>query len=115
MAAETIEIPLVIGGREVRTGKTLKQVAPHEHGRVLAVCHQAAFGDELLIREQHGVAGDLQRGGQPAACRQARTGREKAGQDGVAQAVVEHLLARQRLRPWRGEQPVEFHRGSMVG
>ncbi|GMU65941.1 MAG: 1-pyrroline-5-carboxylate dehydrogenase [Acidobacteriota bacterium] len=41
MAAETIEIPLVIGGREIRTGNTLKQLAPHEHGRVLAVCHQA--------------------------------------------------------------------------
>src|SRR5689334_23149231 len=36
MASETIEIPLIIGGREIRTGRTEKSVMPHEHGHVLA-------------------------------------------------------------------------------
>jgi len=41
MLGETIDIPLVIGGREVRTGKTIDQVCPHEHGHKLATAHQA--------------------------------------------------------------------------
>ncbi len=39
--AETIEIPLIIGGREVRTGNLGRCVCPHEHGHVLAEFHQA--------------------------------------------------------------------------
>jgi 1-pyrroline-5-carboxylate dehydrogenase len=41
MAGEEIEIPLVIGGREVRTGNTEVQVMPHDHGHVLARYHKA--------------------------------------------------------------------------
>ncbi len=41
MLAEEVEIPLVIGGREVRTGVTAKAVCPHDHGHVLATYHQA--------------------------------------------------------------------------
>ena len=41
MAAEKIEIPLIIGGREIRTGKTEKSVMPHDHGHVLAEYHLA--------------------------------------------------------------------------
>jgi len=41
MLAETVDIPLLIGGREVRTGKTLKAICPHDHRHVLAHCHQA--------------------------------------------------------------------------
>jgi 1-pyrroline-5-carboxylate dehydrogenase len=41
MAAEKIEIPLLIGGREVRTGKTRKVVMPHAHREVLAEFHLA--------------------------------------------------------------------------
>ncbi|RMF70705.1 MAG: L-glutamate gamma-semialdehyde dehydrogenase [Acidobacteria bacterium] len=41
MRAETLEIPCVIGDREVRTGRILEQVLPHDHGHVLARCHQA--------------------------------------------------------------------------
>ena len=40
-AAEEIEIPLIIGGREVRTGKTAKVVMPCEHRHVLATYHLA--------------------------------------------------------------------------
>jgi 1-pyrroline-5-carboxylate dehydrogenase len=41
MSGEEIEIPLVIGGREVRTGKTRTAVMPHDHGHVLARYHLA--------------------------------------------------------------------------
>ena len=36
----TIEIPLIIGGKEVKTGKLGKVVMPTEHGHVLAIYHQ---------------------------------------------------------------------------
>lgn len=39
--ATQIEIPLVIGGREVRTGVTAQCVIPHDHGHVLATYHVA--------------------------------------------------------------------------
>ena len=39
-SSEQIEIPLVIGGREVRTGKTAKAVMPHKHEHVLATWHK---------------------------------------------------------------------------
>ena len=39
--AEQIEIPLIIGGREVRSGNTGTQVCPHDHGHVLATYHKA--------------------------------------------------------------------------
>ena len=38
---DRIEIPLIIGGREVRTGNLGKVVLPHDHKHVLATCHQA--------------------------------------------------------------------------
>src|SRR4029453_10161841 len=41
MAAERIEIPLVIGGREIRTGRTAQAVMPHDHSHVLADYHLA--------------------------------------------------------------------------
>src|SRR6187455_1364528 len=41
MAAEKIEIPLIIGGREIRTGKLEKSVMPHDHSHVLAEYHVA--------------------------------------------------------------------------
>jgi 1-pyrroline-5-carboxylate dehydrogenase len=37
----TAEIPLLIGGKEVRTGTTLPAIEPHDHSRVLAQVHQA--------------------------------------------------------------------------
>ncbi|MCU0363503.1 MAG: L-glutamate gamma-semialdehyde dehydrogenase [Bacteroidales bacterium] len=36
-----VDIPLVIGGKEIRTGNTLKVVMPTDHGHILAHCHQA--------------------------------------------------------------------------
>src|SRR5437868_14325699 len=41
MSAERIEIPLVIGGKQVRTGHTHEVRVPHRHSHVLAVAHEA--------------------------------------------------------------------------
>ena len=40
MAGSQIEIPLIIGGEEIRTGNTATSVMPHDHGHVLATYHQ---------------------------------------------------------------------------
>ena len=45
MLAEDVEIPLVIGGREVRTGKTAQAICPHDHQQVLATYHQAGAAE----------------------------------------------------------------------
>ena len=36
-----VEIPLIIGGKEVRTGKMGKVVMPHDHQHILGECHLA--------------------------------------------------------------------------
>ena len=36
-----LDIPLIIGGKEIRTGNTGKVVMPHDHGHVLAIYHKA--------------------------------------------------------------------------
>ena len=41
MAGEKLDIPLVIGGKEVRTGRTAQAVMPHDHKHVLADYHLA--------------------------------------------------------------------------
>ena len=41
LSQKEIEIPLIIGGKEVRTGDTGKCIMPHNHGHVLATFHQA--------------------------------------------------------------------------
>ncbi len=41
MANEVVDIPLIIGGEEVRTGDTAQVVMPHDHGHVLANYHRA--------------------------------------------------------------------------
>ena len=45
MLAEEIEIPIIIGGKEVRTGDTAKAVCPHDHRHVLATYHQAGAAE----------------------------------------------------------------------
>jgi 1-pyrroline-5-carboxylate dehydrogenase len=42
VSAEPVEIPVLIGGREVRTGDTVEVVMPHAHRKVLALAHQAS-------------------------------------------------------------------------
>ena len=41
MRQETIDIPLIIGGKEVRTGRTGQCIEPHARGNVLATYHKA--------------------------------------------------------------------------
>ena len=41
MAAETVDIPMVIGGTEVRTGDTAQAIMPHNHHHVLGNWHRA--------------------------------------------------------------------------
>lgn len=40
-SSEVIEIPLIIGGKEIRTGNTDKVVMPHDHQHTLAIYHKA--------------------------------------------------------------------------
>ncbi|MGW8268376.1 MAG: L-glutamate gamma-semialdehyde dehydrogenase, partial [Longimicrobiales bacterium] len=48
MAGEVVDIPLIIGGEEIRTGNTGKVVMLHDHGHVLATYHKA--GPEEIQR-----------------------------------------------------------------
>jgi len=41
MAAETVDIPIIIGGKEIRTGATERVVMPHKHSHVLGNYHKA--------------------------------------------------------------------------
>jgi 1-pyrroline-5-carboxylate dehydrogenase len=45
MAGSQVEIPLVIDGRDVRTGSTAQAVMPHRHSHVLATFHQAGTAE----------------------------------------------------------------------
>jgi 1-pyrroline-5-carboxylate dehydrogenase len=45
MAAERVDIPVIIGGREIRTGRTASTVMPHAHAHVLADYHKATAQD----------------------------------------------------------------------
>ena len=42
MAAEKVDIPLLIGGKEVKTGNCARSVMPHDHQHVLADYHKAS-------------------------------------------------------------------------
>ncbi len=41
LSGQTLDIPLIIGGEEIRTGDTDNCVMPHKHGQVLATYHKA--------------------------------------------------------------------------
>jgi 1-pyrroline-5-carboxylate dehydrogenase len=41
MSSEKVDIPVIIGGREIRTGRTERTVMPHDHQHVLAEWHVA--------------------------------------------------------------------------
>jgi 1-pyrroline-5-carboxylate dehydrogenase len=42
MAKERIEMPLIIGGQEIRTGDIAESVMPHDHAHVLGTYHRAS-------------------------------------------------------------------------
>src|ERR671914_1205700 len=58
VGARQSDIPVVVGGREVRTGKTQDVVSPHCHRRVLARTHQA---DRATIEAAVTSAAEAQR------------------------------------------------------
>ncbi|HSO78149.1 MAG TPA: aldehyde dehydrogenase family protein, partial [Bacteroidales bacterium] len=41
LSSETVEIPVIVNGREIRTGRTGKVVMPHDHKHLLATYHMA--------------------------------------------------------------------------
>jgi 1-pyrroline-5-carboxylate dehydrogenase len=52
LKSKKIEIPLVIGGKEIKTGKTAKVVCPHNHSHVLAEYHMASKKEIRLAIEE---------------------------------------------------------------
>lgn len=44
-SGRVVDVPLIIGGKEVRTGKTRDVVMPHCHSHVIAKVHQAGPGE----------------------------------------------------------------------
>jgi 1-pyrroline-5-carboxylate dehydrogenase len=51
MSNERVEIPLIIGGEEVRTGELVEAVMPHDHKHVLADWHKARREDVVRAVE----------------------------------------------------------------
>ena len=59
MAGARIDLPLIVGGREIHTGRTRESVMPHDHRHVLATWHaagpehvQAAIDAALAARRE---------------------------------------------------------------
>ncbi len=52
LKGKTIEIPLIIGGREVRTDRIAECRIPHKHGHLLATYHQAGPDEVALAIEE---------------------------------------------------------------
>jgi 1-pyrroline-5-carboxylate dehydrogenase len=58
MSAEVVDVPLFIGGNEVRTGETQDAVVPHRHAHVLGKFHKATASTvkdaiDSAVRAQH--------------------------------------------------------------
>src|SRR6476646_2422627 len=83
-AGRQVEIPMVIGGEEVRTGRTADVVMPHDHQHVLGQYHQG--GEEEVTRAI-------------AAAADAR--REWAELSWEARAAVFRRAAELLAGPWR--------------
>ena len=55
LKGKEIEIPIIIGGKEIKTGNTQKCIIPHNHKHVLAHFHQAG---ESEVRQAIEAAGE---------------------------------------------------------
>ncbi len=84
LAREQVEIPVIVGGKEIRTGKTCQAVMPHNHGHVLATWHKAGPAEVTQAIE--------------AA---ARAHREWAAWPWEDRAAVLLKAAELLARPWR--------------
>ncbi|MBK6346035.1 MAG: L-glutamate gamma-semialdehyde dehydrogenase [Bacteroidales bacterium] len=51
LSSQQVDIPLIIGGREVRTGDTEKIRMPHDHGHILGQYHKAGPAEVKLAVE----------------------------------------------------------------
>ena len=60
MASQRLEIPVLIGGKEIRTGKTNQARMPHKHQHVLATYHEAP--DAALVTKAIEAAMAAKRG-----------------------------------------------------
>jgi 1-pyrroline-5-carboxylate dehydrogenase len=59
MSSEIAEIPVIINGKAIKTGKTGKVVMPHDHSHVLATCHMAGEKEAAEAIESAMNAKDL--------------------------------------------------------
>ena len=62
MEGERIEIPLVIGGKDVSTGQTFEAVMPHDRDHVLADVHK---GSAQHVEQAIAAARPVEVGGEP--------------------------------------------------
>ncbi|MDT8324578.1 MAG: L-glutamate gamma-semialdehyde dehydrogenase [Bacteroidota bacterium] len=51
LKAQQIEVPIIIGGEEIRTGDTAEMRIPHDHGHVLGVYHKAGEKEVAMAVE----------------------------------------------------------------
>ena len=51
LKAQVLDIPLIIGGEEIRTGDTAEMRIPHDHGHILGVYHRASAKEVNLAIE----------------------------------------------------------------
>ena len=58
LSQKQIEIPLIIGGKEVHTEDTSTCVMPHNHGHVLATFHQAGEQEDIRQLNLHKLPGN---------------------------------------------------------
>ena len=56
MLAETVEVPVIVGGRDIRTGQTVEATCPHDHAHALATVHQAGQAEVDAAVEAAGEA-----------------------------------------------------------
>jgi 1-pyrroline-5-carboxylate dehydrogenase len=56
LGSREIEIPVVVGGREIRTGRIAEVRVPHRHGQLLARYHQAGPAEVAAAAEAARVA-----------------------------------------------------------
>lgn len=57
MQNNNLEIPLIIGGEEIKTGRIGKCILPHDHKTVIATYHQAGKRKSISQFEQRWLQG----------------------------------------------------------
>ena len=57
LSSAEIEIPVVVGGKAIRTGRVAEVRVPHRHGQVLARYHQAGPEEVALAAQAAREAG----------------------------------------------------------